>query len=510
MLYPRSYAITDPDRPAVIVADREETLTYGELEGRANQAAHLFRSLGFAPGDSIGMLLRNGIDLPVVYWGAQRAGLLVIPLSTHLKPQEIGYILGDAGARALVGSRELSAFVELAGEAGAQLAFFDVENIPAGGARAWKSALAEFPEEPISDEISGYYLVYSSGTTGRPKGILLPFTPGPLETLSGTESISLNRLRTIEPLVSFTGAPLYHAAPLVSLISTMRLGGTMVVLRKFSAEATVRAIERYMVTYALFVPTMFVRLLALPQGVRESVDLTSLKKVMHSAAPCPVDVKRRMIEWFGPIIDEYYSGSEAVGQTFITSEEWLRKPGSVGRAVVGTIRICGEDGEELPAGSDGTVYFETDRPFSYLNDPDRTASAKHPMRGNWVQMGDIGHIDEDGYLFLTDRQNFMIISGGVNIYPQAVENLLIEHPLVGDAAVIGIPNAEFGEEVIAIVQPTASAQSGPELERQLLMHCRNHVSHISCPRRVLFVDDLPRLPTGKLAKHALREQFASA
>jgi acyl-CoA synthetase (AMP-forming)/AMP-acid ligase II len=255
---------------------------------------------------------------------------------------------------------------------------------------------------------------------------------------------------------------------------------------------------------------MFVRMLALPEGERASFDLSSLRYVVHAAAPCPVEIKRRMLDWFGPIINEYYSGSEANGQCFITPEEWLKKPGSVGRASVGVLHICDETGKELPAGREGMIYFESQREFGYLNDPEKTAKSRHPAHPTWSALGDIGYVDEDGYLFLTDRKDFMIISGGVNIYPQATENALILHPKVADAAVIGVPNAEFGEEVKAVVQPKDWADVSEAFAEELIAYCRERVSNVACPRSVDFVPDLPRLPTGKLAKHEVRRKYWGA
>ncbi|MDO7840772.1 AMP-binding protein [Sphingomonas immobilis] len=513
-LHPYRHAIDHPDRPAFVVADTGAVLTYRALDEASNRAAQLFRSLGLRPGDRIGLLLRNGPDFPIAYWGAQRAGLMTAPLSTHLKPEEAAYILKDCNARVLVTGRDVgdSAVALAAAHASGELgvdAVFDVCAPPMAGAQNWQDALAAQPATPIDDETAGYYLVYSSGTTGRPKGIILPFTPGPIGQLGQTEQASIARLQGFDPLVTFNGAPLYHAAPLVSMIVTHRAGGTAVVLRKFGAEAALRAIDQWKVKSAQFVPTMFVRMLALPDEVRARYDVTSLEMVVHAAAPCPVDVKRRMMDWFGPIIHEYYSGSEAVGQCYITPEEWLRKPGSVGRAVWGILHICDDSGDEVPTGEDGLVYFESDRPFEYLNDPEKTAKSRHPRHPTWIALGDIGHVDADGYLFLTDRKDFMIISGGVNIYPQAAENRLIDHPDVADAAVIGIPDPEYGEGVLGIVQPAPGVEAGPALERRLIDHCRAAISNIACPRTIRFVEELPRLPTGKLAKHELRRRFST-
>ncbi|MET0248092.1 MAG: AMP-binding protein, partial [Sphingobium sp.] len=302
-------------------------------------------------------------------------------------------------------------------------------------------------------------------------------------------------------------APLYHTAPIVYAVSTQRLGGTVVVLRKFDPEAALAAIERYRVAFTQMVPTMFLRLLRLPDEIRLGHDVSSLKMVVHAAAPCPVEVKRRMIEWLGPIIYEYYGGSEGNGSTFITPQEWLEKPGSVGRANWGTIHICGEDGAELPVGEPGLVYFEGGLDFQYLNDPDKTKDARHPRHAAWSTLGDVGYLDADGYLFLTDRKSFMIISGGVNIYPQETENLLASHPRVADVAVIGVPDPDMGEAVKAVVQPVDWADATPEFAAELIAHCRAHLSAIKCPRSVDFDPALPRHDTGKLYKRLIRDRY---
>jgi fatty-acyl-CoA synthase len=511
-MHPYQHALKTPERLAFIVADTGEKLTYRQLDDLTNQGAHLFRQLGLKPGDRIGLLLKNCAAFPIVYWAGQRAGLIVTMISTHLKAAEARYILADCQARLLITSADVGETAEALARDRAQLAA-DLEHVistgpePLAGAMSWDEATSSLPVTPIADQVSGYSMIYSSGTTGRPKGIVLSHESGPIEQESRIEEASRLSLGNLEPLVTFNAAPLYHGAALVSMITTLRAGGTAVFLRKFDAAAALRAIEQWRVTFAQFVPTMFVRMLALPDAERESFDLSSLRRVHHAAAPCPISVKRRMLDWFGPIIHEYYSGTEANGLCFISSEEWLRKPGSVGRALQGTIHICDEDGKELPTGAEGLIYFENDRPFEYLNDPERTAAAIHRQHSSWSTIGDIGRVDEDGYLFLTDRRDFTIISGGVNIYPRATEDALIQHPSVADVAVIGVPDPEFGESVKAIVEPKDWSEASPELARALIDHCRTLISPLNCPRSVDFVRALPRLATGKLAKHELRKSY---
>jgi acyl-CoA synthetase (AMP-forming)/AMP-acid ligase II len=514
-MHPYIHAAERPDHPAMVVADTGEVLSYGELDRASNQAAQLFRRHGLKPGDKVGVMLRNSLEFPIVYWAVQRSGLLATLLSTHLKTDEAAYILNDSQAKLLITSADVGeTATSLASGREALIpgvgAVFTTERRPVEGAEPFHAALEAMPAEPIADEVSGFYLIYSSGTTGRPKGIMLPFRPGPIEEPSPVEG-GIWMYKGFDPLVSFCAGPHYHGAPLSGMIMTQRLGGTAVTLRKFDALETLKAIRDWRVAHAQFVPTMFVRMLALPDDMRQAFDLGSLKYVSHAAAPCPVEVKRRMIEWLGPIIHEYYGSSENLGGTHISSEEWLRKPGSVGRARVSRLHICDEDGRELAPGEEGLVYFETapGRQFSYLNDPEKTRRARHPSEPDWFCVGDIGRLDEEGYLFLTDRRDFMIISGGVNIYPQAVENALIVHPKVLDAAVIGVPNPEYGEEVKAIVQPRSWADAGRGLEAELIDWCRSTISPVSCPRSVEFVEELPRLASGKLAKKELRRLYGA-
>ncbi len=515
--HPSFHAKTHPDHLAMVLADTGETLTYRELDEASNRFAQLLRSHGLKAGDRIAVMMRNSPDFAKVYWGTTRCGLFLTLLSTHLKPAEAAYILNDCGAKLLVLSASLGETPRaLAAERAALIPtvehIYCADDEALAGAWPLGAALAAMPAAPVADEISGFHMIYSSGTTGRPKGIVLPFTPGPIDEFNVLEGGSAELMAPFDPLVMFNAGPLYHGMPLSCMVVPQRLGGINVTMRKFDAEGVLKAIERYKVNNAQFVPTMFVRMLALPEEVRAKYDLSSLKQVTHAAAPCPVEIKRRMIEWLGPIIFEYYASTEGVGVTGISSEEWLRKPGSVGKPGMGPIHICDDDGRELGPDEAGVIYFEVPagRKVDYLNDADKTKRAQHPEHDNWFTVGDIGRLDEDGYLFLTDRKDFMIISGGVNIYPQGIEDCLIVHPKVLDAAVIGVAHAEMGEEVRAIVQPKVWADAGPALEAELREWCASRISRVTQPRSYEFVEELPRLPSGKLAKHELRKVYGNS
>ncbi|MDE2301334.1 MAG: AMP-binding protein [Sphingomonadales bacterium] len=514
--HPSVHAAIRPDHPALVLADTGEALSYRALDEGSNRFAQLLRREGLKPGDRIAVMLRNGLSFPQVYWGATRCGVFVVLLSTHLKPAEAAYIIGDAGARLLVLSASLGETPRVLAAQRAGLIpgvdrIFHAGDTPIAGAEPLDAALGAMPAERVTDEIAGFHMIYSSGTTGRPKGIVLPFTAGPIDEFQLLEGGQMPIYHETHPLVTFNAGPLYHGAPLSTMLVAQRLGGTFVTQRKFDAEGVLRAIAEWRVSVAQFVPTMFVRMLALPEAVRQAYDLASLRMVIHAAAPCPVEIKRRMIEWLGPIIYEYYGSTEGVGATAITAAEWLEKPGSVGRSSLGAIHICDEAGEELPAGEIGTIWFEVPagRAVRYLNDAAKTRAAAHPRHADWFAVGDIGRLDADGYLFLTDRKDFMIISGGVNIYPQGIEDCLIVHPKVLDAAVIGVANPEFGEEVKAIVQPKVWADAGPALEAELRAWCAARISHVTCPRSYEFVEELPRIPSGKLAKHELRKLYGN-
>lgn len=509
-MHPRKFAGSMPDQPAIIMAEDGTATSYGELEIAANKGAQLFRSLGVKAGDTVALWLKNCPEYYQIYWAAQRAGLYICPISTQLTADEAAYILNDSASRLLVTHSDVPAAAALLDSRTSLVPgvshIFDI-GTGLGDVLSWANALAEQPADQITDETAGFHMVYSSGTTGRPKGIRLPLTGGPADEPHMLAERVSGRYGLGEGSMMLCPAPLYHTAPLAYGMAAHRLGATLVIMDKFDAEETLRLIEKYRITFMQMVPTMFIRLLALPEDVRKRYDLSSLEKIVHAAAPCPVEVKRQMIEWLGPIIYEYYGGSEGNGSTFITPEEWLRKPGSVGRADWGILHICNEEGRELPAGTDGLVYFEGGWDFQYLNDAKKTRDARHPLHPEWSTLGDIGHVDEDGYLFLTDRKSFMIISGGVNIYPQETENLLVMHPEVADAAVIGVPHAEMGEEVKAVIQPKNWDDAGPELAARLIDYCRAHLSHVKCPRSIDFDRALPRHETGKLYKQEIRKRY---
>jgi len=499
MTHPRLHAAANPAKPAVLMSDGSPGLTYGELEERANRGAHLLRSLGIERGDTIAFWLPNCPEVFEVYWAGQRSGLYITPIATGLTAGEADYIVGNSGSKLLVASPEIAGFAAL----------LKRDDVTVLTLEEWREALETQPAGPIADEAPGFHMVYSSGTTGRPKGIRLPLPEGAVTASHMLAELSASAYGTGLDSVYLSPAPLYHTAPLAYTTSTHRLGGTVVVMPKFEPEAALAAIEQFRVTHVQMVPTMFVRLLKLPLDVRTRYNLSSLKIVVHAAAPCPVEIKRAMIDWLGPIVYEYYGGSEGNGSTRITPEEWLRKPGSVGKASWGIVHICDDKGNELPTGTQGGVYFEGGWDFKYLGDEAKTRDARNPLHPAWSTLGDVGYLDEDDYLFLTDRKSYMIISGGVNIYPQEVENLLITHPRVADAAVIGVPNPDFGEEVKAVVQPLDPTDATPEFAAELIAFCKASLAHIKCPRSVDFDPALPRLDNGKLYKRLIKDRYWS-
>ena len=504
MAHPSIHARTLSDKPAFIMAATGDTVTYGQLEARSNQGAHLFRQLGLKPGDAVAVFMENNLHYLPICWAAQRAGLYFTCISSRLTPSEIAYIVQDSGAKVLVSSAALGA---AATETAPLIP--GVRLYMANGAAApfdsLEDALDAQPVTPIADETSGADLLYSSGTTGRPKGVKIALTGLPI-----TEPNSLLTLTQVlfgfnADMTYLSPAPLYHAAPLRYCMAVQRFGGTVIVMEHFDPEQALALIEKHKVTHAQWVPTMFVRMLKMDAAVREKYDVSSLKAAIHAAAPCPVDVKRRMIEWWGPVIHEYYAGTEGNGFVYTNSEDWLKHPGTVGRAMLGELHIVGEDGEDVPTGEEGVVYFANGPAFEYHNAPEKTAESRNAK--GWSTLGDVGKVDEEGFLYLTDRKAFMIISGGVNIYPQEAENILIGHPKVADVAVIGVPNEDFGEEVKAVVQPADWADANEETAAELLAYAKQHLSPIKCPRSVDFMQELPRHPTGKLYKRLIRDAY---
>jgi len=508
IVYPGAHAAERPDHPAIIMAGSGQVITYAQLDEAANRLSNLFHDMGLLPGDHIAFCLENHPRFLEICWGAHYAGLIYTAISSRLTTDEMEYIIGNCGARAFITSpykadqaaqlRDLMPAVEL------RLMVDD----PIGGYDSYDDAVAAASPEPLPDRIAGTDMLYSSGTTGRPKGVNTNAPSVPLET-SGTGVSTLSVLFGFSnDTVYLSPAPLYHAAPLRFCMAAQILGGTVVVMERFDAEDYLRLIERHKVTQTQVVPTMFVRMLKLPAATRENHDVSSIQAVIHAAAPCPVDVKRQMIDWWGPVLHEYYAGTEGNGFVYCNSEQWLAHPGTVGQAVLGVIHIVGDDNNEVETGQEGTVYFDGAGTFEYHGDPEKTAESR--LANGWSTLGDVGRLDEDGFLYLTDRKAYMIISGGVNIYPQEAENVLTMHPSVVDVAVIGVPNDDFGEEVKAVVQPVAMPtddESARRLERELIAYCREQLADVKCPRTVDFREELPRHPTGKLYKRLLKDEY---
>ncbi|MFI4934241.1 MAG: acyl-CoA synthetase [Caulobacterales bacterium] len=506
-MYIADQARLTPDKPAMIAAESGALITYRELDERSNRLAQFLHAQGLRRGDHIAILMENNLRYPEVAWAAFRSGLYITAVNRYLPPDDAAYIVGDCQAKAIVSSfdrRDLaSALAPLIPDCRVRLM---VDGTIDGWA-SYENAIAAFPAKPLAKEWMGDVMLYSSGTTGRPKGILRPLLD---KTVAEGFELrqSVNRYGFSSDTVYLSPAPLYHAAPLGYVTNVLGWGGTVVMMERFDAEAALRFIEQYRVTHSQWVPTMFVRMLKLAEEARRTYDLSSHQAAIHAAAPCPVDVKRRMIEWWGPILYEYYAGTEGTGATTIDSHDWLAHPGSVGRAALGVLHICDDEGNELPNGEAGLVYFEREAmTFAYHNDAAKTRAAQHPAHDNWMSLGDVGYVDDEGYLYLTDRKAFMIISGGVNIYPQAIEDMLILHPLVGDVAVFGVPDEEMGEAVKAVIEPAPGVTPSDELGRELLAFARERLAHYMAPRSIDFIVEMPRLPTGKLYKRHLRDAY---
>jgi long-chain acyl-CoA synthetase len=507
-MYPGTHAATTPDKPAYVMAGSGEVVTYRDLDERSNRLAHLFRAAGLRRGDHIALMMENHPRFFEICWAAQRSGLYYTAISSRLTRDEASYIVNDCEAQVFITSaykRDVAEQIKA-----------DTPNVKvrlmldgtADGYEPYEDAVAEHPTTPIPDQAEGMDMLYSSGTTGRPKGVQLPLpSADTFPEASGVTVLGQMLYQFDDSSIYLSPAPLYHAAPLRFTMGVHRLGGTVIVMEHFDPGEFLRLVEEHRVTHTQLVPTMFVRMLKLPEEVRDRYDVSSLKVAIHAAAPCPIPVKEQMIGWWGPKIYEYYAGTEGNGFCQLNSEEWLAHKGSVGKPLLGTLHILDEEGNELGPGEEGAIYFESASSFEYHNDPEKTASSRDPKGRGWSTLGDIGKVDDDGYLYLTDRKAYMIISGGVNIYPQEAENVLTMHPKVLDVAVIGVPNEDFGEEVKAVVQPMDMADAGPELERELIAFCKEHLAGVKCPRTVDFREELPRHPTGKLYKRLLRDEY---
>jgi len=502
------FAREHPQKLAVVCATTGRRLTYAELNARSIRLANALHDLGLRKGDHLAVFLDTHVRYLEIVWAAMRSGLYVTPLSRFLTAAEAAYVIDDCEAKVVFSSAAIGpATSGLQPIVGASVVCIALE-LPVEGWMNYDAFIEDQSDSAKFEAWRGDVMYYTSGTTGRPKGVLRPL--GDARVTDGHPRLTATMLRYgfDEDAVFLSTAPLYHGAPLGFSLAAQFLGGTVVIMDRFDAEQSLAAIERFKVTHSQWVPTMFVRLMRLDEASRWRHDLSSHRVAIHSAAPCPKDIKYQMIDWWGPILQEYYRSTEAHGMTEITSAEWLEHPGSVGKAVIGTIRICAEDGAVLPSRAIGTVFFERDsQAFAYFKDEAKTLSALHPVHPHWMTVGDVGYVDEEGYLYLTDRKDFTIISGGVNIYPQMIEDCLLAHPAVADVAVVGAPNTDLGEEARAVVQLTPGAQGGPDMEQELLRFARGRLARNLLPRSFDFVDELPRLPTGKLKKGELRARY---
>jgi long-chain acyl-CoA synthetase len=507
-MYPGRHAVQRADQPAVIMAESGETITYCELEARSNRLAHLLRAIGLERLDHYAIFMENHPRFIECCAAGERSGLYYTAVNSFLTAAELTYIVNNSQSKVLIASQAKREIALAALSDCPKVELCLIVDGPSAGSRVrnFSEATAELPATPIGDESLGAAMLYSSGTTGRPKGVLRPLPNQPPDEPLSALAARLNVWSFREGQVYLSPAPLYHSAPLAGVGGTIRRGGTVVVMERFAEERFLELVEQYRVTHTQLVPTMFSRMLKLPEDVRRAYDLSSLEVAIHAAAPCPEPIKRAMIDWWGPIVLEYYSATEAMGMTVCDSAEWLAHPGTVGKSVFGELHVLDDAMREVPAGQTGKLWFKTAHPFEYFNDPVRTAEVNSPD-GTMSTLGDIGHVDEDGYVYLTDRAAFMIISGGVNIYPQECENVLVTHPKVADAAVFGVPHEEMGEEVKAMVQLMPGFAAGAEMEAELIAFCRDHLAHHKCPRSIDFEAELPRLPTGKLYKASLRERY---
>lgn len=499
--HPYAHAALHPDSPALVFPSSDERRTYDELNRRSNQIAHLLRSRGLTSGDGIAVLMPNRAVWFDIVWAAFRAGLYVTPINWHLTSREAAYIVKDCGARALFASATIANTVADLGDAVDEIEMRMAVDGDLPGFESLETAMADQPVDAIADEREGSWMFYSSGTTGVPKGIKPALPSIELGGANPFTMLLVGLYGFNRDTVYLSPAPLYHAAPAGWSSGTQRLGGSVVAMERFDPHEFLSLIERHCVTHTQVVPTHMIRLLKLTAEERAQYDVSSLQCLVHAAAPCPPEIKRAAIEWLGPIVYEYYAASEGTGFCAINSQEWLAHPGSVGKSLLGGVHILDEDGTEVPIGEEGEIWFEALHRFEYHGDPEKTAKSFND-RG-WNSIGDVGRVDEDGYVYLTDRASNMIISGGVNIYPREAEDVLVVHPAVEDVAVVGTPDPEMGEQVTAFVQLREGVAANADLAGGLIDHCRSHLTHFKCPREVRFVDSLPRLPNGKLLKRML-------
>ena len=507
-MYPGVYAEQHPDRPAIIMASSGEVITFRDYEARCNRFAHYLRRQGLNSGDHYAMLLENHPRFLECCGAGHRAGLYYTCINSYLTGDEVAYIVNNSESKLLVtsASRLPAARAAMRQCPNATcLMVVDEADLQANEVD-FATAVGGFPETPIPDERLGAAMLYSSGTTGRPKGILRPLPDQPPDAPTPLFTFLSQLWQNREDMTYLSPAPLYHSAPNAAVHLALSHGGTVIVMERFDPEQYLQMVEKYQVTHSQLVPTMFSRMLKLPEATRMAYDLSSLEIAIHAAAPCPAQVKLDMIDWWGPIIHEYYGATEALGFAACNTEEWLAHPGTVGKVIFGDLHVLDDDMQPCPNGEPGTLWFAPATEFQYFNDPDRTHEATS-SDGRLSTVGDVGYVDDDGYLYLTDRATFMIISGGVNIYPQEAENHLITHPKVADAAVFGVPNADLGEEVKAVIQPMPGVDDNDALAEELLAFCRDHLAHYKCPRSIDFEAELPRLPTGKLYKRHLRDRY---
>jgi long-chain acyl-CoA synthetase len=503
-MYPGKWAKETPNKPAVINSTTGASISFLELEVKSIQLAHFFKSKGLKRGDHITLFTRNDIKFFEISWAAMRSGIYLTPANSWLKADELSYIINNSGADVIIADKSLEDIcIDLS--LNNEHEIFKLSfNGQIDGFHSYEEEISQFPTDPPIDNPKGTFMFYSSGTTGQPKGIKWPLLEEQIEEDHAHYLFHKELWDYDEHSISLVSSPLYHAAPAHMALTGHAFGGTVVMMPKFDAEDALRVIEKYKITHGQWVPTQFMRMYKLPEEVKSQYDVSSQKVITHAAAPCPVELKHKMIDWWGNIFYEYYSGSEGIGMTHADPDQWLKFPGTVGKPLMGIIHICDDQGQEVPPGEIGKIYFESDHEFNYHNDNKKREKVKHSHHSSWSSFGDIGYVNEEGYLFLTDRESFMIISGGVNIYPQEVENLLSMHEDVEDVAVIGIPDDDMGEQVKAFIKLSKSAEDRSNQEQYFIEYTRSHLANYKCPKSISFVDDLPRSDAGKLVKRYLK------